>query len=1268
MENIYRFILEKTSSGNIDKTSAAELIKMIKKNPQFHKDMAVIGISVNLPLADSIDEYWDILSNSVNCIREFPADRKKDIDKYLYYSGITADNIRYVPGAYLEHIDYFDYKFFKITPSEANLMAPSQRIFLQTAYSALEDAGYGGQVLKGSNTGVYVGFADTMKDSYQRMIYDTDSSLVSQSIASNLGAIIPSRMSYYLDLNGPSMVVDTACSSSLVSVHLACKAIINGECDQAIAGGIKLHTVPIDAEFARLGIESSDGLTRAFDDTSDGAGIGEGAIAILIKPLDKAVADGDHIYAVIKGSAVNQDGDSMGITAPNPASQTKVILKAWKDAAVNPEKIQYIETHGTGTPLGDPIEIEGLTKAFNQYTNRKQFCAIGSVKSNIGHLYECSGLASLVKVVLSLNNQTMFPSVYFEKPNRKIDFCNSAVFVNSILRHWEAQDEKRLCGVSSFGFSGTNSHIVLEEAPVYIRKESSGSNRILTISAESKGSLYALLMKYQDFLNTEPDIHNMCYTANTGRGHCSLRIAIIFKSIDELKIKIAQILLEDTAIDDSDIFMGEHKIVSSNYVDIDNSKISEEIKIKLTETADKIISSQSADELLSMDELKQLSSLYIKGAAVNWSGIYSYTENYRISIPTYQFDKHRCWLSIPESQNKMKQEQESYFNLSWKLADGNGVSDNKAENFDLILIIKNNSNLLAENLYEYLKTKDFNAVMITESNSICRNDTGNKDEAFFINSWHNYRNYSRVKFIYMMDSEMGKEVSYDNEYARLTKFYGFLRSLKEMNAADISIDIILCHINEVVNDDNCIPINAAIQGAFKVVGLEFPEWSCHVIDIDESINERNLYNEILSLNNKFLTAYRNNQRYEPYLNQISIDRQSAADSLIMKESGCYVVSGGLSEIALEIMKDNASSKANFVLLCRTEFPAREDWYELCNEHSEQDENTVNRIKNILEIESYGGSVTIIHCDITDYEDVKNVIKAVREKFKKINGVIHAAGIAGNTLFVAEKYENFKSVLNPKIYGAWYLDECTKEDDLEFFIMFSSVAALFPAPGQCSYVAANSFIDSFAANRNIKRRNTFAINWCTWRDAGMAKRSGLNMDTIFKTLTNEQGTRGFKTIIEHKISHALIGVINNDKRYVRLWDKVGFDLAENVESVVKNYRLKSTLTEKDNKNLNLNLTLSLQLKGRDNDQYSETEKKVGNLLAKYLGYSELYIYDNLFDLGADSIIMIRAAHEIYKIWGVNLELSKFIDGSSIEKIAAEIDKIFRNKKQVTVENQ
>lgn len=1265
MDNIYRYILEKTSSGSIDKTLAAELIKMIKKSSTLHKDMAIIGIGVNLPLADSMDEYWDILSNSVNCIREFPAARKEDIDKYLSYSGMARDAIQYVNGAYLEHIDYFDYKFFRITPSEANLMAPSQRIFLQTAYSALEDAGYGGGVLKGSNTGVYAGFADTMKDSYQKMIYDTDPTLVSQSIASNLGAIIPSRLSYYLDLNGPSMVVDTACSSSLVSVHLACKAIQNGECDQAIAGGIKLHTVPIDAEFARLGIESLDGLTRAFDDTSDGAGIGEGAVAILIKPLDKAVAARDHIYGVIRGSAVNQDGSSMGITAPNPAAQTKVILKAWKDAGVNPEKIQYIETHGTGTPLGDPIEIEGLTKAFHQHTNRKQFCAIGSVKSNIGHLYECSGLASLVKVILSLNHHKMLPSVYFEKPNRKIDFCNSAVFINSILRPWEPQDDKRLCGISSFGFSGTNSHIVLEEGPVYPSEENNGTFQVLTISAESKSSLYALVLKYQEFLELEPDLHNMCYTANTGRGHYSYRIAILFRQKEELKSKIKQILLEDTSMD-LELFMGEHKIVNSNYVDVNKGMISEEIKHKLTQKAKEITEKQSQEKQLGAEELKQLCSLYIKGAVVEWDGLYSNTKNYRISIPTYQFDKHRCWLSIPETQNNLNQEQEGYFKLYWKPEARTSVTNSRAEEWELILIIKNNLNLPAKNLFELLKTKHLNVEVMEEADWLRGAVSNNNAEEFFINSWRTFSNYNKVKLIYMMDSNE-EENNYEKEYLRLMNFYSFLRSLKELSAADISIDVILNHMNEVTDKDCCIPVNAAIQGAFKVVSLEFPEWSCHAIDIDRSIDESNLYSEIVSLNNKFMIAYRKNQRYEAYLGQIQLDRQNPLEPFTFKADGCYVVSG-LSDITLEILKNNCTSKANFAVLCRTELPPRNEWTDFCKEPAQQDEKTVNRIKRILEIEAYGGSVTLIPCDITNYGEVKTAIDAIREKYQKIVGVIHGAGVPGNTLFAAEKHENFAAVLKPKIYGTWYLDECTKEDDLDFFVLFSSVATLFPAPGQCSYVAANSFIDAFAAARNRIRQNTFSINWCTWREAGMAKRAGINIDTIFKTLTNEQGIRGFRTVIGHKISSALIGVINDDKRYVRLWDKIGFDLADNINRIIKSYRAKAALSDGENKKLNLNLTQALQLKGRENDQYTETEKRVGDLLAKYLGYSELYIYDNLFDLGVDSIIMIRAAHEIHKIWGVNLELSKFIDGSSIEKIAEEIDYITRNKKHIAVINQ
>ena len=252
----------------------------------------------------------------------------------------------------------------------------------------------------------------------------------------NISAMMPSRIAYLLDLKGPTMILDTACSSSSVSVHLACQAIKNRDCDMAIAGGIRINMLPVDNPYMKMGVEAQDSITRTFDNNAEGAGWGEGVAALFLKPLSKARNDKDNIYAVIKGSAVNQDGASIGITAPNPKAQTDVILKAWDNAGIDPETIKYIEAHGTATNLGDPIEISAIEKAFKRFTDKNQFCAISSVKTNVGHLYECAGMAAIIKAVLALKTTKIPQGIHFNVPNKEIKFSESAVYVNTRARQW----------------------------------------------------------------------------------------------------------------------------------------------------------------------------------------------------------------------------------------------------------------------------------------------------------------------------------------------------------------------------------------------------------------------------------------------------------------------------------------------------------------------------------------------------------------------------------------------------------------------------------------------------------------------------------------------------------------------------------------------------------------------------------------------------------------------------------------------------------------
>ena len=575
-------------------------------------------------------------------------------------------------------------------------MDPNQRMFLQIAWNAIEDAGYGGDVLKGSNTAVYCGFVSDL--AYQRFIADADPSSIGISIPGNMASIIPGRVSYALDLKGPSILIDTACSSSLVAIHTACCAIRNGDCSMAVVGSAKMSLLPLEDD-NMLGIESRNYICRAFDDDSDGTCMGEGVMAVVLKPLSKAVQDRDNIYAVIRGSAVNQDGTSMGITAPNVLSQASVIQNAWRDAGIDPQTISYIEAHGTGTKLGDPIEVDGITRAFSRYTDRKQFCAIGSVKTNLGHLDSAAGLAGIIKSVLALKHKQIPPSIHFSKPNRNIDFENSPVFVNNELVEWEGGMTPRRCGVSAFGLSGTNCHIVLEEAPsvdpgkpadsinpanpekpadpinpgnpanpfnpldsvnpanpdnplnlVDPGKEE-GILQIFTLSAKSAGALQQLTMDYLKRLKCgiEGTFGDMCFTASIGRGHYDFRLAIIGGNLHELASKLSVLNNRGYKTYETEgIYYSEHKVGKS----VTNEKgafVVTEAEIRRMSSVAGRMTGSLGNGTERGSVLKELCGLYIKGADIDWIELYDGEKRRRVSLPSYPFEKKRCWIDIPEA-------------------------------------------------------------------------------------------------------------------------------------------------------------------------------------------------------------------------------------------------------------------------------------------------------------------------------------------------------------------------------------------------------------------------------------------------------------------------------------------------------------------------------------------------------------------------------------------------------------------------------------------
>ncbi len=490
--------------------------------------IAIIGIGCRFPGSSGPEAFWNSIRDGLDEITEVPPDRFKLQDVYDPDPAVPGKiNTRW--GGFLDGVDQFDPQFFGISPREAERMDPQQRLLQEVSWEALEDAGQAPERIAGSLTGVFVGISN---NDYGRHQFSNFSQIDAYAGTGNALSIAANRLSYLFDFRGPSIAVDTACSSSLVAVHLACSSLRNRESTLALAGGVNLILSPaITINFTKAGVMAPEGRCKAFDASANGYVRSEGAGLVVLKPLSRAIADGDPIYAVIRGSAVNQDGRSNGLMAPNPLAQESVLRQAYSNANVSPGAVQYVEAHGTGTLLGDPIEAKALGKVLASGRAPGQLCAIGSIKTNIGHCEAAAGIAGLIKVALSLKHSEIPASLHFQEPNPHIPFDELPLRVQTRPGPWSSEIGPLLAGVSSFGFGGTNAHVVLQQAP-QSRAESnqvaeSKSCYLLPLSARSPEALRAMAKDYQIFLGaSESSLQEICYSASVRRNHHDYRLAV----------------------------------------------------------------------------------------------------------------------------------------------------------------------------------------------------------------------------------------------------------------------------------------------------------------------------------------------------------------------------------------------------------------------------------------------------------------------------------------------------------------------------------------------------------------------------------------------------------------------------------------------------------------------------------------------------------------------------------------------------------------------
>lgn len=673
------------------------------------EDIAIVGIDGRFPMADDVTQLWENLKNGRDCITEIP-DERWDHGKIYSQNKEEKNKVYCKWGGFINGYKEFDADFFGISPSEARLIDPQERLFLETVYHVLEDAGYTKEQLADKKVGVYVG---VMNSHYQ--ILGAEELLKGHIIdARSSFASIANRISYYFDFKGPSIGLDTMCSSSLTAIHLACESINNRECDYAIAGGVNLIIHPNKYVFlSEQKFGSSDGHCRAFGKGGDGYVPAEAVGAILLKPLHKAVCDGDHIYAVIKGTSINHGGRTNGYTVPNPNAQSNLVYRTLKKAAINPESISYIEAHGTGTYLGDPIEVRSLSQAFEKFTSKKQFCVIGSIKANIGHAEAAAGIASLIKVLLQIKYGYIVPSILANETNDNINFEDSPFYLEKKLVPMKRYNNNplRAC-ISSFGAGGANAHIIVEE---YLDDknvmENNCESQIVVLSAHTKKSLQLYAKKLKEYISKCTEIKIDIFN------DVKLKISEICKIEEQIEdywdysaskqdiLLLQQYILNKYKIDLSmqqlstfkdleDSFRSSHENMEHCFEDhfsLENLAYTlqqgrEEFEYRkafvvdnftsLLKCLDELNDNNYADRISYVNTYKkqecindlvlqtmsknEISEMWEKGFKVNWQLINKNKMFHRLSLPGYPYNRKTFWLS----QNPIIRKDNLIFNCS----------------------------------------------------------------------------------------------------------------------------------------------------------------------------------------------------------------------------------------------------------------------------------------------------------------------------------------------------------------------------------------------------------------------------------------------------------------------------------------------------------------------------------------------------------------------------------------------------------------------------
>lgn len=1029
------------------------------------RDIAIIGLSGTFPMANTMDEFWQNLSSGRDCVGEVPHERWD----YKQYPVQIGGKEQYLPhGGFIPDVDKFDPLFFNISPRDAGLMDPQERLFMQSVWSTIEDAGYTREKLKQSTNNAVGVFAGVTYNFYPLFIAEewqkgNQVPLDIQSFS------IANRISYFLDINGPSFVVDTACSSSLAAIHLACESILRGECAMAIAGGVNLSLHPSKYHFlGSFNFMSEQGRCTSFAEGGTGYVPSEGVGSVLLKPLDAALADNDTIYGVIKGSSMNHGGKTSGYTVPNPNAQTAVILQALKTANINPRTISYIEAHGTGTSLGDPIEIRGLQEAFETFSQDTQYCAIGSVKSNIGHLESAAGISQLAKVLLQMRHQQLAPSLHAEQLNPFIDFQNSPFYVQRELKDWIPENNMtRRAGLSSFGAGGANVHMIVEEYPAKAQPTTTNTGPYLfVLSALNEDRLSARVHQMQQYLqnNTHTDapgwLQNACYTLQVGREAMTARLAIVAATKTELLTALAHYPQPG----------------ANSWINLQ--------AVNTIPPADLAALIQGARHA-------ELAQHWVAGVKIDWQQLHTQERRQIVSLPTYPFTKRRCWIPTREVEAPIAapvtippitapvvatpaslNAQEWLYATRWEknpLAITKG-SKNPAGKW-LIFSDQELGLLLQEELGAAACIYCFSGAEYSK----------HSDLVYYINPEQKTDYELLFTAIYQEHGQHLQGVIYLNTRASsdptVALFYLFKAMIQHRWSAQLMFALASQEAQQVNDSDRVDMWQHPLWSMTRIFAAEQANYQVLLLDLDSKAslrqNAQNLVKELGGLQaNQNHIAYREQERYSIRFSTESLP----ADLPTWTPPVAALITGGLGALGYEVAEYIVAQGTRFVLLTGvTELSAQ----------------TTEKNTWLQQLKAKGIQVKYAAVDVTDKEKMRQLIQETEQSWQqRIDGVFHLAGLTTDNVPIADMEEAlWHEVLKVKVHGALVLHELFIQAPLSSFVLFSSIAAVphFGMAGLSAYAVANEFLSGLALHRRSQQLPASSINWVAWSEKGMSHR-------------------------------------------------------------------------------------------------------------------------------------------------------------------------------------